>query len=205
MVSFCIVKVLAAAWRTRAGTLGTRSSPAGVVAVVGWTTRKRRCPVRPRRLQLAHPGFSLLDVSTITEGLLTLNGLTIAVGYLVPYSSAFTNDYSLLNRTWFAGAETCFRTVTKSCIQGHCCLCLCDGPFNEELCSRGGPSALPCPVQRCYPSMDSAASLLVLATTVVFGFSGLLGLANSCWGGLRRPHDGALSRRCCMCMLPSDD
>ena len=95
MVSFCIVKVLAAAWRTRAGTLGTRSSPAGVVAVVGWTTRKRRCPVRPRRLQLAHPGFSLLD------------GLTIAVGYLVPYSSAVTKDYSILNRTWFAGAQ-CF-------------------------------------------------------------------------------------------------
>ena len=107
MVSFCIVMVLAAAWRTRAGTLGTRSSPAGVVAVVGWTTRKRRCPVRPRRLQLAHPGFSLLDGSTITEGLLTLNGLTIAVGYLVPNSSAFTKGYSLLSGTWFADAQ-CF-------------------------------------------------------------------------------------------------
>ena len=94
---FRIVKVLAAAWRTRAGTLGTRSSPAGVVAVVGWTTRKRRCPVRPRRLQLAHPGLSLLDGSTITEGLLTQNGLTIAVGYLMPNSSLFTKGYSLLN------------------------------------------------------------------------------------------------------------
>ena len=41
---FRIVKVLAAAWRTRAGTLGTRSSAAGVAAVVGCATRRARPP-----------------------------------------------------------------------------------------------------------------------------------------------------------------
>ena len=49
----------------------------------------------------------MLDDSTITEGLLILNGLTIAVGYLVPNSSAFTKGYSLLSGTWFADAQ-CF-------------------------------------------------------------------------------------------------
>ena len=40
--SLCIVKVLAAAMRTRAGTLKTRSKFAGVAAVVGWTIRSAR-------------------------------------------------------------------------------------------------------------------------------------------------------------------
>ena len=62
--SLGIVKVLAAAMRTRAGTLVTRSRSAGVVAVVGWTARG------PRQTWAATPAARWASWAAIEQAVL---------------------------------------------------------------------------------------------------------------------------------------
>ena len=61
----------------------------------------------------------MLDDFTITEGLLMLNGLTSAVGYLLPYSFTFTKGYSLLDE--HSGPRAllaCIRKTASARLQG---------------------------------------------------------------------------------------